>query len=78
MNKIDTALAAATWQPELEELAERQAIVRQMGGPERVARQHAGGRLTVRERIDRILDDATFVEIGSIAGKPGKLIIRTK
>lgn len=58
-----------SWQAELDELVERQRIVRQMGGPERVARQHAGGRLTVRERIDELLDAGSFLELGSIAGK---------
>ena len=57
------------WEPELAELRARQALARQMGGPERVERQHKGGRLTVRERIDQMLDPGTFKEIGSIAGK---------
>jgi len=57
------------WEPELLELRHRQALAREMGGPERVERQHKGGRLTVRERIDRLLDAGTFQEIGSIAGK---------
>ena len=57
------------WEPELAELRQRQALAREMGGPDRVERQHAGGRLTVRERIDRMLDPGTFQEIGSIAGK---------
>src|ERR1019366_7067474 len=57
------------WEPELAELRQRQALAREMGGKERVARQHKGGRLTVRERIDRLLDPGTFKEIGSIAGK---------
>jgi acetyl-CoA carboxylase carboxyltransferase component len=57
------------WEPELTELRERQALARELGGKDRVARQHAGGRLTVRERIDRMLDPGTFKEIGSIAGK---------
>jgi len=39
-----------------------------MGGTERVERQHKAGRLTVRERIDQLLDKGTFLEIGSIAG----------
>jgi len=39
-----------------------------MGGDERVARQHASGRLTVRERIDRLLDPGTFHETGALAG----------
>jgi len=57
------------WQPELDELAARKRTAQEMGGPERIARQHAGGRLTVRERIDTLLDPHTFLEIGSIAGK---------
>src|SRR5580692_10963476 len=57
------------WEPELAELRQRQALAREMGGKERVARQHKGGRLTVRERIDHLLDPGTFKEIGSIAGK---------
>src|SRR3954470_13416547 len=40
-----------------------------MGGEERVARQHASGRLTVRERIDRLFDAGSFHETGAIAGK---------
>src|SRR5262249_61109978 len=34
-----------------------------------VARQHANGRLTVRERIDRLLDPGSFHETGALAGK---------
>ncbi|MGD0430203.1 MAG: carboxyl transferase domain-containing protein [Acetobacteraceae bacterium] len=61
--------ATTGWEPELAELRRRQALAREMGGKERVARQHKGGRLTVRERIDHLLDPGTFKEIGSIAGK---------
>lgn len=60
---------STSWQPELDELAERKRIARQMGGCERIDRQHAAGRLTVRERIDQCLDSGSFFEIGSIAGK---------
>jgi acetyl-CoA carboxylase carboxyltransferase component len=59
---------ATGWDKELAELRQREALAREMGGPERVARQHAGGRLTVRERIERILDPGSFREIGAIAG----------
>jgi acetyl-CoA carboxylase carboxyltransferase component len=59
---------AADWGPELDELTERKHRAHQMGGAERVARQRKGGRLTVRERIDRLLDPGSFFEIGSIAG----------
>jgi acetyl-CoA carboxylase carboxyltransferase component len=60
---------AGGWEPELAELRERVARAQEMGGAERVARQRAGGRLTVRERIDRMLDKGTFHEIGAIAGR---------
>lgn len=56
------------WEPELEELKRRIALGQAMGGPERVERQHAQGRLTVRERIAQLLDSDSFQEIGAIAG----------
>ena len=56
------------WTPELQELEKRKAMTARMGGPERVKRQHDGGRLTIRERIDRISDARTFHEVGAIAG----------
>jgi propionyl-CoA carboxylase beta chain len=34
------------------------------GGPERIAKQHEGGKLTARERIDLLLDPGSFVELG--------------
>src|SRR3954452_24847327 len=58
-----------TWEPELEELRRREELARRMGGPERVERQHASGRLTVRERVDRLLDPGSFHETGAIAGQ---------
>jgi acetyl-CoA carboxylase carboxyltransferase component len=57
-----------TWQPELDELRRREALAREMGGAERVARQHEQGKLTVRERIDLLLDHGSFRETGAIAG----------
>ena len=57
-----------SWDRELEELRRRQALAQQMGGEEKVARQRAAGRLTVRERIDALLDAGSFHEIGSITG----------
>jgi acetyl-CoA carboxylase carboxyltransferase component len=38
-----------------------------MGGPERVERQHAQGKLTVRERLDRLFDPSTFTELSLLA-----------
>src|SRR3954447_405742 len=58
-----------TWQPELDELRRREALARKMGGEERVDRQHASGRLTVRERIERLFDPGSFHETGALAGR---------
>ena len=57
-----------SWEPELEELRRREALAGEMGGEERVARQHASGRRTVRERIERLFDPGTFHETGALAG----------
>jgi acetyl-CoA carboxylase carboxyltransferase component len=65
----DTQAKPAGWEPELAELRRRGALAAELGGADRVARQHAGGRLTVRERIDRMLDPGSFHEVGAIAGK---------
>ena len=46
----------------LAELAERNRQALEAGGPERVRKQHEAGKLTARERIDRLLDPGTFVE----------------
>jgi propionyl-CoA carboxylase beta chain len=56
------------WEAELAELARRRELAARMGGEERVARQHAAGRLTVRERIDHLLDPGSFTEIGALTG----------
>jgi acetyl-CoA carboxylase carboxyltransferase component len=57
-----------TWTPELDELARRTAMAHQMGGADKVKRQHDAGRLTVRERIDKLLDDNSFHEVGALSG----------
>lgn len=57
-----------SWKPEIDELRAREAMAETMGGPERVARQKAQGKLTARERVAALLDDGTFHEVGKIAG----------
>ena len=61
-------LPPMSWEPELEELRRREELARRMGGAERVERQHSSGRLTVRERIERLFDAGTFHETGALAG----------
>jgi len=60
-------------EPDLRELASRIAVeeetIRQGGGPEAIARQHAKGRKTARERIGALIDPEThFLELGLWAG----------
>jgi acetyl-CoA carboxylase carboxyltransferase component len=59
-----------TWEPELEEIRRRTELAKKMGGEERVQRQHDQGRLTIRERLDRLLDEGSFHEVGALAGFP--------
>ena len=47
----------------IEELEKRNQEALQAGGPERIDKHHAAGKLTARERIDLLLDPGTFVEI---------------
>ena len=49
----------------LAELRRRAESARAGGGPERIAKLHAKGCLTARERIDLLLDPGSFVEIGT-------------
>ncbi len=57
-----------SWKREVEEIELRRKLALQQGGTEAVARQHEAGRLTVRERIDRLIDPGSFRENGPIAG----------
>ena len=57
------------WEEELEELRRRTELAERMGGEERVERQRAAGRLTVRERIERLFDPNSFHETGALAGR---------
>ncbi|MDD9853924.1 MAG: propionyl-CoA carboxylase [Deltaproteobacteria bacterium] len=57
-----------SWREEVEGIAQRRQRALAHGGPEAVAQQHAKGRLTVRERIERFADAESFHEQGSIAG----------
>ena len=56
------------WTPELDDLQRRTALAHQMGGTEKVKRQHDAGRLTVRERITRLVDAGSFHEVGALSG----------
>ena len=51
------------WQESIERLNKRREAVAQAGGEERIAKQHASGKHTARERMEALFDDGTFVEI---------------
>lgn len=57
-----------SWQPEVDEIERRKKLAYQMGGEERVKDQHHRGKLTVRERIDALIDPGSFHERGVLAG----------
>ena len=51
-------------QDPLAELQRRRGLALQMGGADKVERQHARGALTARERIAQMLDADSFFELG--------------
>jgi acetyl-CoA carboxylase carboxyltransferase component len=55
------------WGPLVGDLAKRKERALGMGGPELVERQHSLGKLTVRERLDLLLDVGTWIEYGLLA-----------
>ena len=57
-----------TWEPEIDEINRRRVLAREMGGTDRVAQQHSLGKLTVRERIEALVDPNSFLERGILGG----------
>ena len=57
-----------SWTQELDELARRKEYSLRMGGVEKVKRQHDAGKLDIRQRIERLVDGGSFVEVGGLAG----------
>lgn len=53
----------------LSELEQRRQAARRMGGEDAVAKWHSKGRMTARERIEAFVDQASFQELGTLAGK---------
>ncbi|MEO8744900.1 MAG: acyl-CoA carboxylase subunit beta [Candidatus Dormiibacterota bacterium] len=51
----------------ISELKARRSKNLAMGGEEKIAKQHERGKLTVRERLDILFDQDTFVELGLLA-----------
>jgi len=68
-SKITTWKPGLDWDVAMEEMRRRKEIAKLMGGKERVERHHNQGKLTIRERIDRLVDRDTFWEAGPMMGK---------
>src|SRR5205823_9548582 len=60
---------ASLLRPLAHDLRARREQIKQGGGPEKIAAQHAQEKLTARERIALLIDSGTFVELG-IHGRP--------
>jgi len=59
-----------SWKPEVDGIEKRRQLAAKLGGEAAVAKQHELGRLTIRERIDALVDAGSFREQGGIAGEP--------
>ncbi|NLC10769.1 MAG: acyl-CoA carboxylase subunit beta [Firmicutes bacterium] len=49
----------------LDFLNQRRKIIQEGGGEKRIEAQHEKGKLTARERLEKFLDEGSFVEIGT-------------
>ena len=62
--------SGSTLRSATDEVIAEEASVRLGGGPKAIERQHAKGRLTARERIEKLVDDPkTFQELGLWAAR---------
>ena len=59
-----------SWEAEIKELELRRHLAKQQGGKESIAKQHSRGRLTIRERVDALLDKGSFREHGRATASP--------
>ncbi|MFP6806311.1 MAG: carboxyl transferase domain-containing protein [Pseudomonadales bacterium] len=57
-----------SWKDEVSEIELRKSLALKMGGPEGIERQHKRGKLTVRERIDKLVDAESFSEFMGLIG----------
>ena len=56
------------WKKETDEIARRRELALEQGGADAIAKHHSKGRLTIRERIEKLLDPGSFEEVGPSAG----------
>ena len=56
------------WKHAIDDMEYVRGLAAELGGPERVKRQHSGGRYTIRERIEKMVDPGSFLEAGPMVG----------
>ena len=56
------------WSKAIEDIGYVKDLADEMGGDERVKRQHDAGRYTVRERMTKFCDPRSFLEMGHLVG----------
>jgi methylmalonyl-CoA carboxyltransferase large subunit len=59
--------ASTTMAERIDELSQKREKLQQGGGKQRLAKQHELGKLSARERIDKLVDHESFQEIGLFA-----------
>jgi acetyl-CoA carboxylase carboxyltransferase component len=64
------------WQGKIKDLQSRRDIALEMGGQEKIQRQHEQGKLTARERLTLLFDDGEFSEYGLLATSPSERLKR--
>jgi acetyl-CoA carboxylase carboxyltransferase component len=63
------AVSTSLLRPLADDLAVRRTQIKQGGGREKIDKQHAADKLTARERLELLIDQRTFVELG-LHGRP--------
>ncbi len=57
-----------SWQKEIDELNKRKNLAQELGGKEKVERQHKANRNTIRERINLFLTKIVFKNSECLVG----------
>lgn len=56
------------WSAEVDEINRRLEMAGQMGGPDKVEKQKSKGKLTARQRVQALVDEGSFTEVGALTG----------
>ena len=59
---------AGNWDEVVEDLQRRRVVSRAMGGDERLRKHRDAGKLDARARVAHLLDDGSFLELGTLVG----------